>query len=489
MKIIFSFLLASLIVSHVKASEIKFDAYFLDETMRIDYHNMGDSEFEIISVDRIYRYGIWAGSVTNLIDNLNNGKYYLKVYDSASGKLIFSKGFDTYFGEYQTSAEALNGIKKTYHETALIPYPKNKIRFSIEKRDKKNNLEEIFSTEINPSDQYIVKEKIINSSIKIIKHENSGDPHTKIDIAVLGDGYTESETEKFQKDFNRLVKTLFEIEPYKSNHDKFSFYGILKPSEENGSDEPGANIFKNTALGTTFYSLGSERYLLTEDNKTIRDVAENVPYDALVIIVNHNRYGGGGIYNLFCTLTSDNQWFEYLFLHEFGHSFAGLADEYYTSDVAYTEFYKIDVEPVEPNLTALVDIKNFKWKEFVAEDIEIPTLWEKALFDSMDLKWQEERRALNEKIAESKRNKVASDEISKTQEEYNRKDKLHSEEVADFLRNSKYWSKIGAFEGAGYLSNGLYRPMIDCLMFSKGKKPYCKICENAVLRVINNYTK
>jgi hypothetical protein len=489
MKFFFCFLLTLLFTVNLYASEINFEDYFLDETMRVDYHHMGDSEFEIISIDRIYRYGTWAGSLNNLIDNLNNGKYNLKVYDLNSGDLIYSKGFDTYFGEYQTGSEALNGIKKTYHETALIPYPKNKIRFTIEKRNEKNILKEIFSIEIDNAEVNIVKDKVVDGSIKIFKNENNGDPHSRVDLVVLGDGYTERETEKFKNDFERITKTLFEIEPYKSNRDKFNFYGVLKPSEESGTDEPRANIFKNTALGTTFNSLGSERYLLTEDNKTVRDAAAHVPYDALVIVVNHSRYGGGGIYNWLCTLTSDNQWFEYLFLHELGHSFAGLADEYYTSDVAYSEFYKIDVEPVEPNLTALVDTGNFKWKEFVDEKIEVPTLWEKAQFDGMDLKWQEERRALNEGISELKRNKASSEEILKAQEEYNRKDKQHSDKVSQFLKSSKYWGKIGVFEGAGYLSNGLYRPMIDCLMFSKGKKPYCKICENAVFRVISRYSE
>jgi len=455
--------------------------------MRIDYHHTGDSEFEMMSIDRIYRYGTWAGSITNLIDNLNNGKYYVKIYDSESERLIYSKGFDTYFGEYQTSVEATNGIKKTYHESALIPYPKNKIKFSIERRDKKNNLFEIFNTEINPEDIYIVKDKIFDSSVKILKLENNNDPHSQVDIAILGDGYTNNETGKFEEDFNRLINTLFEIEPYKSNKEEFNFYGVLKPSEDSGSDEPGASIYKNTALGTTFYSLGSERYLLTEDNKVLRDIAANVPYDAIVIITNHNRYGGGGIYNLFCTLTSDNQWFEYLFLHEFGHSFAGLADEYYTSDVAYNDFYKIDVEPVEPNLTALLNPDEFKWRKSVSDGVEIPTMWRKAQFDSMDFKWQKERRSLNENIAKLKRNKASSDSIIRSQEDYNLKDKLHSEEVDKFLKNSKYWGRIGVFEGAGYLSKGLYRPMIDCLMFSKGKKPYCKVCEEAVYRVINLY--
>jgi|SRR5690554_3424300 len=470
----------------LKANQVNFNQYFLDETMRIDYHHTGDAETEIISLDRIYRYGTWAGSTTNLIDNLNNGKFYLKIYDSASDELIYSKGFDTYFGEYQTSSQALDGIKKSYHETALIPYPKNKIKFVIERRDEKNNLREIFSIEINPDDVNIVKDNILDKSVKIFEKVN-GDPHTKTDIAILGDGYTEDETEKFRKDFERITETFFKIEPYKSNKDKFNFYGVLKPSQESGSDEPRADIFKNTSLSTTFNSLGSERYLLTEDNKTVRDIAAHVPYDALIILVNHKRYGGGGIYNLFCTLTSDNQWFEYLLLHEFGHSFAGLADEYYTSDVAYTDFYKIDVEPVEPNLTALVNPQDFKWKEFVDEGVEIPTPWEKAAFDSMDLKWQEERRALNNKIAELKKNKSSHEEIIKAEDEYNRKDREHSAEVEKFLQNSRFWGKVGAYEGAGYLSRGLYRPMIDCLMFTKGTKPYCKICEKAVLRVMERY--
>lgn len=289
----------------LKANQVNFNQYFLDETMRIDYHHTGDAETEIISLDRIYRYGTWAGSTTNLIDNLNNGKFYLKIYDSASDELIYSKGFDTYFGEYQTSSQALDGIKKSYHETALIPYPKNKIKFVIERRDEKNNLREIFSIEINPDDVNIVKDNILDKSVKIFEKVN-GDPHTKTDIAILGDGYTEDETEKFRKDFERITETFFKIEPYKSNKDKFNFYGVLKPSQESGSDEPRADIFKNTSLSTTFNSLGSERYLLTEDNKTVRDIAAHVPYDALIILVNHKRYGGGGIYNLFCTLTSDN---------------------------------------------------------------------------------------------------------------------------------------------------------------------------------------
>ena len=215
-------------------------------------------------------------------------------------------------------------------------------------------------------------------------------------------------------------------------------------------------------------------------------MASHIPYDALMIMVNHSRYGGGGIYNLFSTFTTDNQWHEYLFLHEFGHSFAGLADEYYTSDVAYNEFFHIDVEPVEPNITALIN-NEAKWEKILSEGIEIPTLWEKELFDSLDLKWQAERQALNDKIVELKKNKVSESEIFKAQEEYNLKDKEHSVDVDKFLHNSKYWGRVGAFEGAGYESKGLFRPMIDCLMFSKGNKPFCKVCENAIIRMMKSY--
>ena len=279
------------------------------------------------------------------------------------------------------------------------------------------------------------------------------------------------------------------MEPYKSNKSKFNFHGVFKPSQESGADEPRANIFKNTVLSTTFNSLGSERYLLTEDNKAIRNLAAAVPYDAIVIMVNHSRYGGGGIYNSFCTFTSDNQWSDYLFLHEFGHSFAGLADEYYTSDVSYNNFYKPTVEPVEPNITALLDTSKLKWAADKTPGISIPTPWEKTEFDSMDYKWQKERRALNDRIAELKKLKSSSVRIKNAEDDYAKKDKEHSTLVDHFLKASRYYGKVGAFEGAGYQPTGLYRPMIDCIMFSKGKKPYCVVCNKAIQRIIDYYSK
>jgi deoxyribodipyrimidine photolyase len=245
----------------------------------------------------------------------------------------------------------------------------------------------------------------------------------------------------------------------------------------------------NTVLNTTFWSLGSERYLMTEDNLTMRNLAAQVPYDAIYIQVNHSRYGGGGIYNQFCTYTTDNQFAKYLFTHEFGHSFTGLADEYYTSDVAYNDFYKPTVEPVEPNITALLDPQNIKWKKYLSKGIEIPTPWEKQEFDQFSYEWLKERNSMNNHIAELKRNRAPENEIKAAEEEYAIKDKQQSEKVDKYLMSSKYWGKVGAFEGAGYMPTGLYRPMIDCIMFSKGDKPFCKVCEEAIKSVIKSYTE
>jgi hypothetical protein len=482
--------LFSFIPMLVKAQDkVKFDDFFIDKTMRIDYFHIGDNSSEFVTLDKIYCYGIWAGSRKNLIDDFNNGKYYVKIYDLASGRLIFSKGFDSYFGEYKTSDEASKGIKRTYHESALIPYPKNKIKFTLELRDRKNVLSPIFSSEIDPSELTIIREEPKDKDVKVFETVKSGDPHNKVDIVILGEGYTKEEESKFSSDLEKFTNILLNKEPYKTYKDNFNVYGVFKASDESGADEPDHASFKNTVLNTTFYSLGSERYLLTEDNKSMRDLAAHVPYDAIYIMVNHKRYGGGGIYNLFCTFTTDNQWHEYLFLHEFGHSFAGLADEYYTSDVAYNEFYPQGVEPVEPNITALLNPGQLKWKEQITKGIEIPTPWEKAGYDSLSLEYQKVRRDLNNKIAQMKRQHMPENEVSKVEDEAENLSRSSAEQTDKYLENSRFWGKVGAYEGAGYASKGLYRSMLDCLMFSKGNKPFCKVCEQAVIRVIKHYTE
>lgn len=466
-----------------------FDTKFENATMRIDYYHVGDSGTELFTIDHIYKQGIWAGSRKHTIDNFNNGAYYYKIYDAHTGEIIFSKGFDSYFKEYQTSRKAMDGIKRTYHESALIPYPKNKIILAVEKRDSGNELKEIYRTNIDPEDIGIIKDKLIDESVEVTKSLSSGDPHSKADVVIIAEGYTNDQHDKYLNDLSRFTEIFVKPEPYNSLKDKFNIYGVFKPSDESGVDEPRAGIFRSTTLNATFNSLGSERYLLTEDNKTLRDLAAYVPYDAIYVMVNHHRYGGGGIYNWSCTFTTDNQFDEYLFIHEFGHSFAGLADEYYTSSTAYEGFYKPEVEPVEPNVTALMDKDNIKWKGSLSDNIELPTPWEKKDFDTMDYAWQEKRRELNAKTAELKRTGASQEDILEAERYYAERDKEHSDIVDEYLRSSKYWERVGAFEGAGYMATGLYRPMIDCIMFSKGDKPFCKVCEKAIAKVIEHYTE
>jgi len=463
-----------------------FEASFLDATMRIDTYHTGNANEEIVALDRIYREGSWAGSRTHLLDPFQAGRYVAQVYDPASGTLLFAKGYDTYFGEYRTTAPAGKGVRRTYSETVLIPYPKAPVRFAIAVRGGDGSLREIFTTVIDPAAVTIVRRPLA-AGVKVVEAVRGGDPHAKVDVAILAEGYTEAQEGKFRADVARFVSVFFAQEPYASRRDHFNVYGVFEPSQDSGCDEPSWGSFKNTAMGASFDALGSERYMLTEENRRLRDLAAHVPYDAILVMVNSSRYGGGGIYNLYCTFTSDNYWSEYVFLHEFGHAFGGLADEYYTSSVAYGEFFPKGVEPTAPNVTALLDPANLKWKALLTPETPLPTPWEKKDFDAMDIAYQKVREELNGKIAAAKRSGAPRAEVEKLQETSDRLSIEHAKKADAYLAASKFVDKVGAFEGAGYSSTGLYRPMLDCIMFTKGAKPFCAVCQRAIVQVIDFY--
>jgi hypothetical protein len=479
----------SIIATLVSAqTTVPFGKYFEDATLRIDYFHIADNKTDMFTVDKIYKQGIWAGSRINLIDAFNQGRYYIKIYDSKSNALIYSRGFDSYCGEYKTSGPAEKGIQRTYHESALIPFPRKNIRFTIERRNRENKLEALFSQEIIPDSVYMIDGDWLYG-VKVFEAHKSGEPHNKVDIAIIGEGYTETEEHKFVEDLNYYTKVLFSYAPYKNHKDKFNIYGVLKLSDESGTDEPRYNIYKSTVLNSTFNSMGLDRYLLTEDNKSLRDVAAHVPYDIVLIMVNSKRYGGGGIYNFFLTYTSDSQWKDYLFIHELGHAFAGLADEYYSSSIAYNEFYPRGIEPTEPNITTLLDPPNVKWKNLLSKKIQVPTRWEKADFDIMDQAYQKKRTEINDKVAKLKRDRAPQAEIAVAEKESDELSKSNAERTNEYLKNSKYYGKVGVFEGAGYSSEGLYRPMIDCIMFTKSCENFCTVCENAIIQVIQHYAE
>ena len=461
-----------------------FDSYFTNGSMRIDYFHTGDAKTETVEIDQIFRYNSWAGSKNNLIDQLNYGAYYYKVYDQKSGELIYSKGFDSYFKEYQVSTPAVNGEIKQFHESAIVPFPNSPIIFSLEKRDASGNMKEVFRKEIDPE---LAQLKATDPDVRIYTSLDNGNSNIKADIAIIGEGYTAAEDEKFQEDLKRFTEIFFRTDPCRSNKDKFNIRGVLKPSKDSGVDEPRAGIEKETAVNATFNSMGSERYLLTEDNRSLRDIAGHVPYDALYIMVNHTRYGGGGIYNFYCVYTSDNINSDYLMVHEFGHSFFGLADEYYTSSTAYNDFYSSDYEPAEPNITALKDPKNIKWKHLLSDGVEIPTPWPKTRYDSLDLIWQAHRAELNDAIFLLQKNGASEEEVKLAKADYDNQSDQRSVEVQEYLENSGFAGKVGAFEGAGYTSTGLYRSSVNCIMFTRTDY-FCPVCQDAMNKVIDSYS-
>ena len=462
-----------------------FDRYFTHGTLRIDYFHTGNATSEVVVIDTTYTYDHWAGSKVSLIDALDYGAYYHKIYDKNSGELIYSRGFDSYFKEYQVSTPAIEGNVKQFHESAIVPMPKSSVIFALEKRSKSGAMDEIYRTEVDPHTALAAPK---DHEISVFTSLNSGDPAVTADIAIIGEGYTEREIEKFQSDLTRFTGYFFRAEPCRSHKDKFNIRGVLKPSRDSGIDEPRAGIDKQTAVNASFNTMGSERYVLTEDNKSLRDIAGHAPYDALYIMVNHSRYGGGGIYNFYCVYTSDNIDSDYLMVHEFGHSFFGLADEYYTSSTAYNDFYTADSEPSEPNITALTDPQRVKWRHLVTPGLEIPTPWAKRAYDSLDLIWQQERSELNDQIAALQKEQAPDAVITAAKAHYDKRSTERNTEVQQYLEGSPYASQVGAFEGAGYASTGLYRPSINCIMFTRANY-FCRVCQEAMVEIIDVYSR
>ena len=406
--------------------QLNFGDYFLDETMRIDLHLSGNSSEQTITLDKIFRQGPWAGNPSKLLDPFNNGIYYIKVYDIASNRLIFSRGFSCIFNEYRTTDPAIAGSKRTFHESALIPFPKRSILLVLESRDRQNLLHPTLTIKIDPGHNSIIKEDA-NENDRIYQALKNGAPHDKVDVLFLAEGYQAVEWDKFKGDVDRFVEVLFSIEPYQSRKDNFNASGVFRPSADSDVDHPTQRRYSNTVLDASFNSLETPRYMLPNNNPVMRDIAAAVPYDAIMIIANTSRYGGGGIYNDYAIFAADNARSVATCPHEFGHSFGGLADEYFSSQVAYNNLYPKGVEPIEPNITALLDPANPKWKRWLEKGIAVPT--------------------------------------------------IYSEELA---------GKIGVFEGGGYAVEGLYRPMNNCLMRSGDL--YCKVCEERLRRVIDHFS-
>lgn len=451
-----------------------FERFFLDKTMRVDYYHTGTKEEEMFSLDEAYEEGPWPGSRANLIDTLNLGEYLVRVYDVATNLLVYSRGYSTIFNEWQTTDEAANGVYRTFSESVRFPYPKRSVQLTISRRDKQMTFREHYRVVIDPGSPTAVNREAKRRPYRVVALMENGPAEKKVDLLILGDGYTKAEMDKFRKDARRLTEALFGISPFKERKSAFNVWIIEVESVDSGIDKPDKNVWRNTPLGTSYNIFGSPRYLLTEENKTLRDVAAAAPYDFITILVNDNRYGGGGIYNLYATTYARTdapgmEWqIEYVYVHELGHSFGGLGDEYYTSQVAYSDFYTAGVEPWEPNITPLLNPKSVKWNRFIASDTPVPTPWEKVQYDSI--------AALRYKL-----DRLASD--------YYEKREPYIVAQTRLLKTSEHAGMVGAFEGAGYAAKGLYRPAVDCRMFSLSLADFDPVCRASIEQMIDFYAK
>jgi hypothetical protein len=450
----------------------RFASDFRDKTMRIDYFHTGGMGSEIVSVDRIVSDGPWPGSTTHLLDSTGLGKYRFEVQDSATGRPLFSKGLASIYGEWETTDEAAR-THKTFSASLRFPWPLRPVKIRFEKRDSTGKFAPLTTFDVNPSSSSVNSADIAAEGRPWTLWE-SGPAHSKVDLVILGEGYTAAERAKFHRDARRLVAKLFEKEPFKSRKSDFNVRAIDLASAQSGVSQPQKGRYRRTATSTDYNVFGSERYVLSLDNRRLRDVLSAVPYDFVEIIVNDKQYGGGGIFNEHSTVSADTEYAPYIFVHEFAHHMAGLADEYYTSPVAYTTGGAILAEPWEPNATALRDTAKLKWKHLVKPGTPLPTQWDKLAFEKATRPFVERRAAL----------------IARNAPEAEFDKLFHEQEVVEqrLLRAMANYGRTGAFEGASYEARGLYRPEIDCIMFTRSADHFCAVCREWLARIISLYS-
>jgi hypothetical protein len=414
------------LLTGVLHAQVNFDDYFISKTLRVDYILAGNAKHTGVYLSQMKQEPFWGGSRKNLIDTFGYGEFEVKLKDRETEKLIYSRGFCTLFQEWQTTAEAKKS-DRAFYQTTTVPFPKHMVTFELYKRNEKGVFDSVFKLEIDPEDYFIVREN--PEYCKVTRIVNSGDPSVNVDIAFIAEGYKEDEMDKFREDVKRVSGYLFSTAPFDLYKNKFNIWAVESVSEDSGPDVPGEGIYYNTIVNSSYYTFDVPRYLTTYDVKSIRDIAANVPYDQIYLLINSPRYGGGGIFNHYTACTSDNELTPQVITHEFGHGFAGLGDEYYTSGVAYENFYPSDREPWEPNLTTLKDFDS-KWNDMVEKNIPIPT-----------------------------------------------------------PPDSVYLNKVGVFEGGGYVAKGVYRPYFDCRMKSNTAQGFCPVCQRAIKRMIEFYIK
>ena len=418
------FLLCLIAVASTRAQV--FADHFADKTLRVDYIFNGNASGQAICLDGLSALPTWAGRKHHLAELPLQGNGQIVMRNAASGKTIYTTSFSSLFQEWLETDEARN-VTKGFENTFLLPYPLQPVEIEITLLDPRRNVRASMKHIVHPNDVLI--EQKGNSHItphKYLLHNDS--PEKCIDVAILAEGYTLQEIQTFYEDADIACKSIFDHEPFKSMKKRFNVVAVASPSTDSGVSVPRLNEWKHTAFGSHFSTFYSDRYLTTSRVKAIHDALAGIPYEHIIILANTEEYGGGGIYNAYTLTTAHHPMFRPVVVHEFGHSFGGLADEYFYNDDVMTDTYPLDTEPWEQNISTRVDFAS-KWEDMLPAATPVPTPQQ---------------------------------------------------------ASGKY--PIGVYEGGGYSAKGIYRPSFDCRMRTNEYPEFCPVCQRAIRRIIEFYT-
>ena len=400
-----------------------FTDLFYDQTLRLDYLHTGDAYASSVEFVRWRLEAGWGGSRKYMIASPLKGEFAVEVRTVSDNRLVYSQGFSSLFNEWQTLDEAKTG-SRTFQESIRIPRPRGRAAVRLTRRDKQQIFHELFTIVYSPGDEDDGEEP----AYPAVKLLDSGDPAHCLDLVFLPEGYTEAEMDGFRRRVAELIEAMFSWSPYNRFRGRVNIWLVEAPSRESGTDIPHLGIWKDTILNSGFDAFGIERYLTTTDNQAVRELAAAAPYDRICIVVNSDRYGGAGIYNFYAIFTARNEWTDFLFMHEFAHCLADLADEYYVPEVSYQDMFDLSVEPHQENITTLVNFE-IKWADMIDLDTPTPT---------PDL--------------------------------------------------PAYDKSVGLFRGAAYQAEGMFRPYRDCTMKSKSRNNFCPVCRRAISRSVERCT-
>lgn len=405
-----------------------FDQYFVNKTLRVNYLHIGNFNTESLKIDHFTAGGTWNGTRQYLIEPNTYGDIMVEMFDSVSNKLIYSRSYSCLFTEYRTTERGETEIA-SMEESVNVPLPKQtvKLKFTAFDRKRVGNVlsESYFNPNSTPTEPLTKQYKTMNLHI-------GNTPDKAIDILFIPDGYAKSDAKLLKHDMKRFASYVMKCSPYKEMKNKVNVRAIKGFSEESGITQPQNNIYKKTLVNTAYNALDLDRYLMCLGVWNLYDVADDAPFDAIVIICNSEKYGGGGIYNFYCTVYNHGQYPDYVIVHEMGHLIGGLGDEYFTSEVSVQDFYPEGVEPVEPNLTTLVDFDS-KWKKMLPEGTAIPT-------------------------------PVTG-------------------------KGTPEYDQLGVYEGGGYVAKGVYRPAQHCTMHQIRYNDFCPVCKKTLEEVIDYYAR